>query len=132
VQFEPLCPDLDLQPNFSLCQSLNIHSVRLLIQKEIFFGVKLLLLIHKRFRNIQCCGSGSGIRYLFDPLYPGYGMDKKIKIRIQYEHPKSYFRELINNFLGENAHTGSGLGKFGSGSRDKHPGSATLVIYRYT
>jgi hypothetical protein len=29
----------------------------------------------------QCCGPGSGIRCLFDPLDPGSGMGKKIKIR---------------------------------------------------
>ncbi len=43
----------------------------------------------------------SGIRdpVLFWPLDPRSGMGKKIKIRIRYEHPGSYFRELRNNFL---------------------------------
>ncbi len=33
----------------------------------------------------------------FLPLYPGYGMVKKNKIRIRDEHFGSYFRELRNN-----------------------------------
>jgi hypothetical protein len=41
----------------------------------------------------QCCGSGAF-------LTPELGMDKKIKIRIRYEHRGSYFQELRNNFLG--------------------------------
>ncbi len=36
--------------------------------------------------QIQCCGSGSGIRCLFDPWF----------------RPESYFRELKNNFFGYN------------------------------
>jgi hypothetical protein len=54
----------------------------------------------------------------FDPLIrdPG-GMDKKIKIRLRDEHPGSYFRELSNRNLFDP----------GSGIRDKHPVSATLI-----
>jgi hypothetical protein len=39
----------------------------------------------------QFCGSGSGIRCLFDFFYPSW---------IRDEHPGSYFRELRNNFFG--------------------------------
>jgi hypothetical protein len=39
----------------------------------------------------QCCGSGSGIRCLSDPLDSGSGMGKK---------SGSYFREHRNNFWG--------------------------------
>ncbi len=52
----------------------------------------------------QCCGSGSGIRCLFDPW-------------IRDEQPGSYFRD-------------QGWKKFGSGILDKHPGSATLVFVK--
>jgi hypothetical protein len=47
----------------------------------------------------QCCGSR--IRCLFDPWIRNPGWVKKIKnrVRIRDEHPRSYFRELRNNFL---------------------------------
>jgi hypothetical protein len=40
----------------------------------------------------QCCGYGSWIRCLFDPWIRDPGLVKKFKIRIQDEHPGSYFR----------------------------------------
>jgi hypothetical protein len=49
-----------------------------------------------RYASLQCCGSESGIQCLFDPLDPGSGIEKKIRIRD--EHPGSYFRELRNNY----------------------------------
>jgi hypothetical protein len=78
-------------------------------------------------RSTQCCGSG--IRCSFDPWNrdgkkPGFGSEMnildhfsefmrypgsdafltpgwiKIKIRIPYEHPGSYFQVFGNNFLG--------------------------------
>jgi hypothetical protein len=61
-------------------------------------GSELSCRLHIFAKKIQCCGSGSGIRWLFDPLDPGSGMGKKIKIRIRDEHPGSYFRELRNKF----------------------------------
>ncbi len=48
----------------------------------------------------HCCGSGSGIRCLFDP---GIRDGWKIKIRIRDKHFGSYFQELWNNFLGLNS-----------------------------
>jgi hypothetical protein len=54
----------------------------------------------------------SGIRCPFDS-----GMGKKIRIRIRDEQPRSYFRELRNNFLGKilkffvDANPGSGMEK---------------------
>ncbi len=43
----------------------------------------------------QCCGSGSGIRCLFDPwIRDGY------TYLLRDEQPGLYFRELRNNFLG--------------------------------
>jgi hypothetical protein len=65
----------------------------------------------------------------------------KIKIRIRYEHPGSYFRKLRNSFglnififfdADADPDPGSrnlfdpGWKKFGSGIRDKHSGSITL------
>jgi hypothetical protein len=69
---------------------------------------------------------------------PGYG--KKNRIRIRDEQPGSYFLELRNQFFRLkyfklfDADPRSGMEKigiwdgkkFGSGNRDKHPGSATL------
>jgi hypothetical protein len=49
-----------------------------------------------RYPRKQCCGSGSGIRCFFDPWIRDPGWLKKIKIRD--DHPRSYFRELRNNF----------------------------------
>ncbi len=89
-------------------------------------------------RHTPCCGSG--IRCLFDPwILDG----KKIKIQIWDELPGSYFRELRNNFFGLKylnsliadadpaifltLDPGSGMEKVRI--RDKHSGSATLVIY---
>ncbi len=56
-----------------------------------------LLLWETRSQASTCCGSGSGIRCLFDPWIrePGSGMGKKIRIQ-----PRSYFREHRNHFLG--------------------------------
>jgi hypothetical protein len=89
-------------------------------------------------RDMQCCGSGSGIRDPV-PFDPGSGIRDR---KIQDEHPRSYFRELRNNFFGLKIckffdeepdsgsgifftlDPGSGMEKFGSGIRDKHPGSA--------
>jgi hypothetical protein len=51
----------------------------------------------------QCCGSGSGIRCLFDPWIRdrlGKKSRSGSRIRIRDEHPGSYFREFRNNFLG--------------------------------
>jgi hypothetical protein len=64
------------------------------------------------------------------------------------EQPGSYFRELINNFLGlkilsffdadPNPESGifltpgSGMEKLRSGIRDKHLGSPTLIFYLLT
>jgi hypothetical protein len=71
-------------------------------------------------------------------------MDKYVlKIRIQDEQPRSYFRELRNYFWVKllkffDADPGSGIWdgknsdpewkKLGSGIRDKHPTSATLFL----
>jgi hypothetical protein len=45
----------------------------------------------------QCCGSGSGIRFLLDHWIrdPGW---VKYRIRIRDGQPGSYFREFGNNF----------------------------------
>jgi hypothetical protein len=59
--------------------------------------------------------------------------------RIRDELPRSFFRELRNNFLGKKYlnsfmqirnlfDPGSGMEKYGSGFRDKHPESATLLF----
>ncbi len=86
--------------------------------------------------RIQIRDLGPWIRCLFAPVceirYPGW---VKIKIRIRDENPRSYFRELGNNFLGKKyfilwCGSGSGIRNlvdFGSGIRDKHPGSAALI-----
>jgi hypothetical protein len=96
----------------------------------------------------QCCGSGSGIRSLFDPRIrdPGWvkNQDPDPGSWIRDEQPVSYFLELRNYFFGltileffdvdpglgirdgNNLDPGSGMEK--SRIRDKHPGSATLVI----
>ncbi len=77
----------------------------------------------------QCCGSGSEIQCLFDPWIRGGK-----KIQIGNEQPGSYFREIRNNFLGLKYLNSlirirdRGWKKFGSGIRDKHPGSATLAL----
>ncbi len=42
----------------------------------------------------QCCGSGA-------LLTPGSGMEKN-RIRIRDEHPRSFFRELLNSFRVKN------------------------------
>jgi hypothetical protein len=48
------------------------------------------------YSHYLCCGSG--IRWIFDPWFrdPGW---VKIRIGIRDEHPGSYFREQINNFI---------------------------------
>ncbi len=87
---------------------------------------------------LQCCGSW--IRCHFDHWIQDPDC-VKIKIRIRDEYPESYFRELRNNssdykipkffnldpdpeiFLTLD----TGWKKIGSGTRDKHSGSATLV-----
>ncbi len=99
-------------------------------------------------------GSRISVAYLYPGSgaiwTPGSGMGKKSRsgsqIRIWDEHPGSYFRDLLNNFLGLDTKIflcgcGSGSGiweslwpwirnpgwkKFRSWIRDKHPGSATL------
>jgi hypothetical protein len=49
----------------------------------------------------KCCGSGSGIRCLFDPwIRDGLKISIRIWVRIRDEEPGSYFRELTNNILG--------------------------------
>jgi hypothetical protein len=49
----------------------------------------------------QSCGSGSGIRCLFDPwIRDGKKSRSGSGIWIRDEHPGSYFRELRNNVLG--------------------------------
>jgi hypothetical protein len=54
---------------------------------------------HYVFSFYQCCGSGSGVRCLFE-----FGMGKKsgsvFEIRIRDEQPGSYFQELRKHFLG--------------------------------
>ncbi len=62
---------------------------------------------------LQCCGSGSGIRYFFDPRIRD---GQKIRIRIRDEQPGSYFRDLKNNiFKFFDVDPGSGMEKIGSG-----------------
>jgi hypothetical protein len=86
---------------------------------------------------------GSGIRCLFDPLYPGWV--KKIKMRIRDVHIPDHVSEglekifwvKILKFLYADPDLGSGIilpwirdqgwKKFGYWIRDKHPGSATQV-----
>jgi hypothetical protein len=93
---------------------------------------------------------GSGIRCLFDPWIrdQGSGMGRKSASGsgIRDEQPGSYFPEPLNHFFGFfgvkilkffDADPGSGMEtvrirdpgwkKVGSGIRDKHPGSATLI-----
>jgi hypothetical protein len=86
-----------------------------------------------------------GIGCLFDPCIRDPGWEK-VSIRIRDEQPGSYFLELRNHFfafLGVeilkffDEDPGSGMEtarirdpgwkKVGSGIRDKHPGSATLI-----
>ncbi len=103
-------------------------------QKIFFFS----LLLSSWFCYSQCCWSGSGIWCIFSWIPdPRSGMGKKSGsgsgIWIRDEQPGSYFRELGNLFWGKilqffDADPGSGMEKFSSGCRDKHPGSATLVV----
>ncbi len=51
----------------------------------------LFLLLLKKHGFKQCCGSGSGIRCLFDPWIQDPGWEE-IRIRIRDEQPGSYFR----------------------------------------
>ncbi len=82
----------------------------------------------------QCCGSGSGIRCLIDPW-----IRDPVWVKNQDpdpgEHPDHISRELRNNFfwvkilkfVDADADPGSGnLFNPGSGTLDKHSGSATL------
>jgi hypothetical protein len=80
-------------------------------------------------------------------LTPGSGMGKKSGIRIRDEQPGSYFLELRNHFMGlkifnlkyfnsfmrirNGKNSDPGWKKVGSGIRDKHPGSATLVLSNF-
>jgi hypothetical protein len=92
------------------------------------------------------CGSGSGIGCLFDPWIRD-GRKSASGSGIRDEQPGSYFLELRNHFfafLGVkilkffDEDPGSGMEtvrirdpgwkKVGSGIRDKHPGSDTLVF----
>ncbi len=89
----------------------------------------------------QCCGSGSGIRCLFDPWIRD-GQKVSIRIRDRDEQPGSYFLELRNHFFWVkiliffDADPGSGMvtvlirdpgwKKVGPGSGINNPGSATL------
>ncbi len=89
--------------------------------------------------QFQCCESGFGIRepMPFWTLDQGSGMGKKswsgYGIRIRYEQPGSYFRKLKKLFFGLKYLNplirirDPGLEKVGSGIRDKHSWSATLV-----
>jgi hypothetical protein len=50
--------------------------------------------------DYQCCGSGSGIRCLFDPgIREGMGRKSASGSGIRDEQPGSYFLELKNHFL---------------------------------
>jgi hypothetical protein len=85
----------------------------------------------------QCCGSGYGIRCLFDPWIRNPGWVKSQDPGP--DNPKSYFLELRNHVFGLNkmlkffdVDRDPGWRKVGSGMeksliRDKLPGSATLV-----
>jgi len=71
--------------------------------------------------TFQCCGSGSGIRCLFDPWIrdPGW---VEVSIRIRDEQPGSYFLELRNHFFWVKIlkffDADPGWRPFGSGIRD--------------
>ncbi len=72
--------------------------------------------------KIWCCGSGSGIRCLFDPWI-------RDPVWVKIQGPRS--GSGMNIFLTLDPGFGmekfaSGMEKFGSGIRDKHPGFATL------
>jgi hypothetical protein len=67
----------------------------------------------------MCCGSEAF-------LTPGFGMRKKIKIRIWNEHPGSYFREIRNYFFFIKNGSGAWIREGKIRIRDKHTGSATL------
>jgi hypothetical protein len=55
------------------------------------------------FTLLQCCGSGSGIHCLFDPLDPGWVIsqdpDPRYRSGIRNEQPRSYFIELGSHFF---------------------------------
>jgi hypothetical protein len=71
------------------------YPIQLIEETSAYFG--------KCLTKIQCCGSGSGIRCLFDPWIrdPGSGMgffripDPGSRI------PRPYFEELFDNFFGK-------------------------------
>jgi hypothetical protein len=85
----------------------------------------------------QCCGSGSGIRCLFDPWIrdPG-GMGKKSRSGSGMNIPYNIFGlKYLNSLMRKRSRDpGSflsldpGWKKFGFAFRDKHPGSATLLL----
>jgi len=51
-----------------------------------------------RIRLGQCCGSGYGIRCLFDPLDPGSGMGKKSGSGSGMNNPDHFSESLENIF----------------------------------
>jgi hypothetical protein len=70
------------------------------------------------------------IRYLV-PFRPrDLGWEKNNRTRILDEQPGSYFRKLRKQFFGMEKIwiRDPGWKTFGSGIREKHPGSATLVL----
>ncbi len=75
----------------------------------------------------QCCGSASGIRFLFDPWIRDPGWTS----RIIFPRFRNNFCVKLHKFF--NADPGifltldTGWKKFGSGMQDNHPGSATLL-----
>jgi hypothetical protein len=95
------------------------------------------------YSNRQCCGSGSGIGCLFDPWIrdPGWVESQHPDPGSAMNNPDHTFKSLetilffggggvkILKFFDEDP----GWRQFGSGMeksrmRDKHPGSATLLI----
>jgi hypothetical protein len=61
-----ICPDIPLQRNKET-----------VVGRRAGYGFEINHLADFRCNFFQCCGSGSGIRCLFDPLDPGSGMGKK-------------------------------------------------------
>ncbi len=94
-----------------------------------------------RFIFYQCYGSETGIRCLFDPLDPGWvnnqDSDPGWTTRIIFPRAwKPFFWAKILKFfdgsgMEKNRIRDPGWKKFGSGIRDKHPGSATLFFNKY-